>query len=46
MFSVLLIVYAVPLYNVGIFWIHLVEYVKRDDRGQITLIYSNEINNV
>jgi hypothetical protein len=43
---VLLIVYGVPLYNIGIFWIQMGEFVKRDDQGQITLIYSNEINNV
>jgi hypothetical protein len=46
MVPVLLIVYVIPLYNIGIFWIHLGEFVRRDDQGQITLIYYNEINNV
>jgi hypothetical protein len=45
MVPMLLVVYAVPLYNIGIFWIKLELYVKRDDQGQIILIYTNEINN-
>jgi hypothetical protein len=46
MVPVLLIIYGVPLYNIGIFWMKLEVLVTRNDQGLILSIYTSEANNV
>jgi hypothetical protein len=46
MAPVLFIVYAVPLYNVGIFWIKMQVLAAEDGQGRILSIYIREANNV
>jgi hypothetical protein len=43
---VLLIIYGVPLYSIGLFWLKIEVIVNRDDQGQGISIDYSEANNV
>jgi hypothetical protein len=43
---VLLLIYGVPLYSIGLFWIKMEVIANRDDQGQAVSIDYQEANDV
>jgi hypothetical protein len=46
MTPVLLIVYGLPLFNIGTFWVYVAVLAERDGQGRVVSVYFSEANNV